>query len=312
MLGDSGLETVLWIQAHTGPWIARVMLPLDWSGELAFFLLVLPWIYWCANKAVGRQVALLVLFTFWMNAWLKTIFDTPRPFEMSDRVVAWASPRGGGMPSGHATISAVFWGSLALSDWLPRPWRAQALWAAGMLSVLIGVSRVVHGVHFPGDVVVGWGVGLVLLALQYRSRANVSRFVAGLTLRQRMATGAGLGAAALLISPGLTAPGHHLGHTDAVTAGGMWLGCVVGMAWEADYLGFVPDGSLRTRLIRYGIGILGCAVLYGVMKLGAHALALEASYARETVRFIRYAVLGLTLSAGAPWLFARLSLKGLP
>jgi membrane-associated phospholipid phosphatase len=43
----------------------------------------------------------------------------------------------------------------------PRGWRRPAAVAAILLSILIGASRVMLGVHWPSDVVGGWSFGLL-------------------------------------------------------------------------------------------------------------------------------------------------------
>ena len=71
-------------------------------------------------------------------------------------------------PSGHAANSTTVYLSLALlltSHW---PRRAVAIWAAIWLSILIGVSRPVLGVHWPSDVIAGWAFGLFWTLLLLR------------------------------------------------------------------------------------------------------------------------------------------------
>ncbi len=63
-------------------------------------------------------------------------------------------------PSGHAANAAMVWLCLALI--LPRTdrGRAIAVWAAVWLSLSVGASRVMLGVHWPSDVIGGWAFGL--------------------------------------------------------------------------------------------------------------------------------------------------------
>ncbi len=64
-------------------------------------------------------------------------------------------------PSGHATSSIIVYLTLALLFARPGRERQWAVASAALLSFLIGVSRVVLGVHWPSDVVAGWAFGLL-------------------------------------------------------------------------------------------------------------------------------------------------------
>jgi undecaprenyl-diphosphatase len=70
-------------------------------------------------------------------------------------------------PSGHTLESTVTYGLIALAAWrsrLPRAVRRAAVVVAIVLPLLIGLSRIALGVHFPSDVVAGWlgGVAVVI------------------------------------------------------------------------------------------------------------------------------------------------------
>jgi YegS/Rv2252/BmrU family lipid kinase len=90
---------------------------------------------------------------------LKGLYDRPRPAV----VPHLAEVTNASFPSGHSAMAAVVYLTLGelLARWLARRWlRAYLLgWAMG-LTVLVGVSRVFLGVHYPTDVLAGWAVGL--------------------------------------------------------------------------------------------------------------------------------------------------------
>ena len=75
-------------------------------------------------------------------------------------------------PSGHATSSMIFYLTLAFALTSGRRWRWPAVAGAVLLSLLIGISRVMLGVHWPSDVVGGWAFGMlwVLLTLRLAER----------------------------------------------------------------------------------------------------------------------------------------------
>lgn len=71
-------------------------------------------------------------------------------------------------PSGHAANTVMV--ALCLAVFLPQGPRARAVsvWAAVWLAILVGLSRVVLGVHWPSDVIGGWAFGLFWTLLMLR------------------------------------------------------------------------------------------------------------------------------------------------
>lgn len=112
-----------------------------------------------------RRGALLVVVTL-AGAWaidiaLKLIFARARPEAFFGY---YPAPESYSFPSGHALFAVCFFGGLAvlLTHRLERRAAQVAVWLVAVgLILLIGVSRVYLGVHYPTDVVGGFAVGLV-------------------------------------------------------------------------------------------------------------------------------------------------------
>lgn len=108
-----------------------------------------------------RQALILVLASGGAVLWsqgLKSIFDRPRPEAVFHAVEVVNSS----FPSGHAMLSAGVYLTLgALASRFSQRMRIRvfALGAAIVISVLVGLSRVFLGVHWPSDVLAGWCVG---------------------------------------------------------------------------------------------------------------------------------------------------------
>jgi undecaprenyl-diphosphatase len=89
---------------------------------------------------------------------LKSIFQRPRPelVPHGSYVVTTS------FPSGHSMLSAVTYltlGALLARSQQRKRIKAYFLLVAGILTFLVGVSRVYLGVHWPTDVLAGWTAG---------------------------------------------------------------------------------------------------------------------------------------------------------
>ncbi|OGF87622.1 hypothetical protein A3B19_02400 [Candidatus Giovannonibacteria bacterium RIFCSPLOWO2_01_FULL_46_32] len=88
---------------------------------------------------------------------IRYFYNRPRPFESGDFIPLISRETGGSFPSGHA----AFLFALAMTVFLyNRRWGA--LFFAG--AILVGVGRVLAGLHWPSDILGGAAVG-VLAAL---------------------------------------------------------------------------------------------------------------------------------------------------
>jgi undecaprenyl-diphosphatase len=98
-----------------------------------------------------------------LNLTLKKIISRPRP-----ALLTLVRETNFSFPSGHATASVVFYGTI--SYWL---WRSSknkqlgrlGLTAATLIILAVGYSRIYLGAHFPSDVLGGYLAGLAWLCI---------------------------------------------------------------------------------------------------------------------------------------------------
>ncbi len=109
-----------------------------------------------------RHAALLVLVAVaggtMLSYGLKLVFERLRP----DLVPHGAEVYTASFPSGHATLAAVTFltlGILLTRLQVGRRVKAFFLGMSVLLTLLVGVSRVYLGVHWPTDVLAGWAIG---------------------------------------------------------------------------------------------------------------------------------------------------------
>jgi len=98
---------------------------------------------------------------------LKDSFDRPRPDIVPHEVYAASYS----FPSGHSMLSALTYltlGAILARSHEHKLLKAYFLVTAVFLTVLIGVTRVYLGVHWPTDVLAGWTAGAVWALLCWR------------------------------------------------------------------------------------------------------------------------------------------------
>ncbi|HWE50813.1 MAG TPA: phosphatase PAP2 family protein [Bryobacteraceae bacterium] len=117
-----------------------IFLTLDGKARLALFLAV--------SISAGAVLSLL----------LKDAFDRPRPEIVPHAAYASNSS----FPSGHSMMAALTYmtlGAMLAADHKRKRLKSFFLLIPALLVLLIGVSRVYLGVHWPTDVLAGWTAG---------------------------------------------------------------------------------------------------------------------------------------------------------
>ena len=142
--------------------ITAGFLALDGKRRMALFV--------CGAVGSGMMASTL----------LKNLFQRARPDLVPHAVDVWTTS----FPSGHSMMSAVTYltlGALLARSRERKRLKAYFLLLAVLLTVLVGVTRVYLGVHWPTDVLAGWTAGAVwallcwLLARWLQRRRKVER-----------------------------------------------------------------------------------------------------------------------------------------
>lgn len=318
---DNSIAIIIAIQGM-GDWLLVPMKFFSNLGTENFFFLVLPLIYWCIDSALGLRVGFILLTSGVFNYVGKLLFAGPRPYWVSSHINGLWTETSFGAPSGHAQNAISVWGIIAVE--LKKTW---AWITAGLLIFFIGFSRIYLGSHFPHDVILGWLIGgLILLAfvklekqvLHWLSTKTFMQqiiifFVVSLliiligfsavTLRKDFQLPEQWITNALLASPEEPAP---VSSSGIFTLAGTFFGLATGAVWIMQNGGNQVTGPLWKRALRYVIGLIGVILFW--MGLGA-VLPDGDGFIFYLLRYLRYALVGWWIAAGAPWLFARLKLS---
>ncbi len=282
-----GIEVILWLQQASPAldWPMRFITALGSGAFLASLAIVF---YWNIDHRIGARLLVLLVFSSYVNVAAKAIFNQPRPYMFDHRVLMLSSASGGGLPSGHTQAATVIWVYLALA------YRQRRLWiVTAVMLILVPLSRLYLGVHFPTDLLGGFIIGLALVALWQVVPALERWLERRRILWSLLLVGMLPILAVLSLSYG----------DDAFLLLGAGTGFCLGLCYQRRWLHFRCQGSPRQKLRRIFVGAAPVLV-FSLADILPTFRFLDIPIAR----FIWYTLLGLWLALGAPWLFQRLGL----
>lgn len=149
------------VRQWASPVLTEVMRATTMIGSEYFLLPLAAILVWRWLRRGERRAAYLFvagsLSAEAVAQLLKALIHRPRP----DVFFGLANADTYSFPSGHSFVPAVYFGILAAICAAGAKWRAAVVVMAGLL----GFSRVYLGYHYPSDVVAGWALAVVWLAL---------------------------------------------------------------------------------------------------------------------------------------------------
>lgn len=306
-----------------GDWLFYPMRFFSFLGDEEFYLFIMPAIYWCIDSRLGLKLGLLLMLSNGINGIFKFIFHSPRPFWVNEKITAYIHETSFGVPSGHSQNAVAMWGYIATLT--KKVWLR---WLFILVFILVGLSRIYLGAHFILDVLIGWAIGglVVFLFLYIENKFGES---IGNWKKSKQIIGGLIISIVMLIIPILLARINNNweftseqlqnvnrvfeGNTPnpfsldgVITAAGAWFGLVVGVVIVTD---LVPLGKITSstnrKIIRFILGLIGVMMLWAGLKL---IFPEDIAFVSEFLRYLRYFLIGLWISAGAPFLFKKLSL----
>ncbi len=146
-----------------GPqWVEEMGRDLTALGGVAVLgllsLAVTGFLLFLGKRRIALITVLAVVGGVLLTYSLKLGFDRPRPDLVPHAVIV----RDPSFPSGHSMMAAVVYLTLGvlLARSLPRQMlRIYVIAVSAAIAVLVGISRVYLGVHWPTDVLAGWTLG---------------------------------------------------------------------------------------------------------------------------------------------------------
>lgn len=166
---DLNLQSMLWLN-HLTPGLDNFWAFITQFGEggAALLLLLVITRFSLSGNALSLKIFLLGSL---LSPLLKSWVASPRPLDVIEarllNTIGQPPSGANSMPSGHSlTIFAASGVILLCFPLKARHWPVAALLL--LLAVLIGLSRIMVGAHWPADVLAGAGSGLVVAWLAQR------------------------------------------------------------------------------------------------------------------------------------------------
>lgn len=302
-----GYSVVLWFQSWRTGFVSTLFLPFNYIINEVSFLILLPLIYWCFQKDAGKRLMQMMLVSFLINIWFKAFWARPRPYQVTVTgkpavVPALAPLNSHGIPSGHTQ------GAVTLLGFFAREVKNRLFtFIMILLMILTGLSRLVHGMHFPQDVVAGAILGIIVLFLYPEIERKAEQIANNLALPMKVIFALILLAGLLLFFKiSITDPKAYNSYTALAT---VYTTGLIGFSLETRYIRFSTRGTLFVKIFRLITGMIVTFALYTGLKILFQLISSnEQSMLFFTLRIIRYSLLGLWISAGAPAIFIKLKI----
>ena len=167
-----------WVQAHaTAARTAFFLFVTHWHNTPGVLVMTTLLVLWLAHKRSWDwvlRVVLAVPLGMLLNVLLKNIFQRQRPvFDEPLLTLLTYS-----FPSGHTAAATLLYGVLAawLLTVLQRRWHAPVVLLAASMVVVVALSRVYLGVHYPSDVFAAMASGTAWLAIVLISVSTAASF----------------------------------------------------------------------------------------------------------------------------------------
>jgi hypothetical protein len=199
-----------------------------------------------------------------------------------------------------------------------------------VLIFMIGISRVVLGMHMPTDVLVGWLFGILLLLLFIRLEEPVKAYFARQTISARIAILFFFSVGFILLAAWVASvgqyqipaeweanalasfPGHPIepfGLAGVIVGMSTLFGLVSGYYWLDAQGGFSAAGVWWKRTLRFFVGVLGVLVFWRGLDM---IFPDTSDWIGYSFRYLRYGLTGFWRSGLGPWVFIKLRLAEEP
>ncbi|MBK5113044.1 MAG: phosphatase PAP2 family protein [Candidatus Heimdallarchaeota archaeon] len=303
------------LQDNFPDWLITIFKGITFLGDSIVYIVILAigfWIYKKRDAIIGMYVLLTSAF---LNFFLKVVIQKPRPtksIRMPEDIEGFSTP------SGHAQASTTVYGWIMF--YFKKVWLYIVI---PILVLLICLSRVVLGVHYIGDVILGFLIGAAVLAALYFAIPYLLKWIDKWSTRTKILVGEAFGIGVLLLTfltglfanwapEDLTYPVYYDDSAHITSA----LILLPFLVWlEAKFVKMKNENiDLLSKFLRIVVGLVvllgsyfGLSALFGL--INTTSLGHYSQYSVDyLLRFIRYSLLFVIAVLPLPLLFARVKI----
>lgn len=309
------MELLHKLEAIRTPLLDKLMSIITVLGEEMAFIVVGLLLIWCFDKRFGYRFLFMYMLGTALNQAAKAIFMIPRPWVIDPKLSIVESAREGAsgfsFPSGHTQSGVLMYGGIA-----SRIKKAWAEWAAVILALLIGFSRMYLGVHTLLDVVVAliMGVIILLVCMRPKSRFGEKRAPYMIAVGIVLLIAAGLVIYINTVCSKAEIPYYTADESreliglclkDAWVLAGTCAGLFLGYAVETRFINYDTEAVWWVQIIK---AVLGLALIIGLRMALKPALSMISE--GPAMNGVRYFIMSFVGLAVYPLLFKPLSKLG--
>jgi membrane-associated phospholipid phosphatase len=308
----SGLNEAFYSSSSTVQSIFKIITNL---GEPIVFIVVAAVLYIVYDKKFAKNLIVSLLITLYFNELLKNIFKDPRPSTNVDpENITTQNPTGlietsYGFPSGHTSSAVGYWGYLAyhFKD-KPKPLVVPIIMA--IIIFLVGISRMIIGVHDLQDVIGGFTFGFGALLLFIYLEPIVSEQFNKLSMMMKIivfiVASLALFLVGILLYPTsgtdlLPVPVAFSDTGNFALVGGVVLGFGIGYVLEHEKIKYEPSKlNTKQKIVALIIGLVLVFVVYFALEVP------KGFFDSVIYRYVRYALLSFILIYFLPYIYKKI------
>ena len=289
------IPLIEWLQqiVTSYPLLMTLFSALTEIGDATFAVIIIGFLYWSYDKECAIHTAFDLIGSLVFNSMIKNVFVRRRPY-FDNPTVSCLKPvsdsydiydiagQGFSFPSGHAADTASMTTSLSLFYQ-----HKKILIIGSILVFLVCLSRIVLGVHYPTDVLVGAMLGVLCSLLIDRMLKTIGKTKTYLILIL-------IGSAGFFFCKS----------NDYYSSYGLLCGFVTGNLFEERYVSFKNTRNMLKMILRVIIGGILFLLIAQRLKSVANITLLEGDgILPHLFRVFRYALASFIVSGLYPYLF---------